>query len=126
LESEDETVRGHFQQLYQALFLLYLRQLTNADPNGGRSAQKVLDEKAHANLIYSQRILTLDAFVKLSFVYGRSNGPLLSRLFTQLFQRQPDYKKDLNNFINTSVEVLKCFSQATSLIKYNGKPFFKT
>jgi hypothetical protein len=117
LESEDETVRGHFQQLYQALFLLYLRQLTNADPNGGPSAQKVLDEKAHANLIYSQRILTVDAFVKLSFVYGRSNGPLLSRIFTQLFQRQPDYKKDLNNFINTSVEVLKCFSQAIPLIK---------
>ena len=41
-------------------------------------------------------IFTVPSILDLCSIYGNSNGPLLSKMVKNIFDKQPQYKEDLN------------------------------
>ncbi|KAJ1522168.1 hypothetical protein ONE63_002478 [Megalurothrips usitatus] len=79
-----------------------------------------------ADVIYEHHIFTLPIILDLCHLFGRENGQTISNLVETLFQRQPNYLKDIPQVVSFIEEALKIlthsFCGAASIFSVYGEP----
>ena len=65
----------------------------------------------YGEILYENFIFDIPKLMDLCVLYGQANGPLLTKMITNVFAQQPSYNHDLSAIVPTVFQVGSLMSQ---------------
>ncbi|PVD27586.1 hypothetical protein C0Q70_12750 [Pomacea canaliculata] len=88
-------------QVMRLIFFTYLRMSTHKE-----SKENWITPKVFGEILYENFLFDIPKLLDLCALYGHSNGPLLTKMVTNIFTHQPRYLDDLRATAPTLLQVL--------------------
>lgn len=87
-------------ELCRLVFLTYLRMSTHKE-----SKDHFITPEIFGEILYNNFLFDIPKILDICSIFGKSNGPLLSKMVGNIFTQQPKYTDDLKDTMPTMLQV---------------------
>ncbi|KAK0044479.1 activating signal cointegrator 1 complex subunit 2 [Biomphalaria pfeifferi] len=89
------------QELCRLVYLTYLRMATHKE-----SKEHFITPEVFGDIIYENFLFDIPKILDICSLFGKGNGPLLTKMISNIFTQQPKYTDDLRETVPTMLHVL--------------------
>lgn len=93
--------RQRQHELCRLVFMTYLRMSTHKE-----SKENFITPEVFGEILYNNFLFDIPKILDLCSLFGKSNGPLLSKMIGNVFAQQPKYTDDLCETVPTILQIL--------------------
>ncbi|KAH9500008.1 Activating signal cointegrator 1 complex subunit 2 [Bulinus truncatus] len=97
-----ETAQQRQLELCRLVYLTYVRKATFKE-----SKDNFITPEVFGDIIYENFLFDIPKILDICSLFGKGNGPLLTKLISNIFTQQPKYTNDLRETVPTIVQVMK-------------------